>query len=100
MTKLAVLAANELTEGGCKVVRAGDVEIGLFVVAGEVWAYRNFCPHAGAPLSDGSIKGGVVRCPWHGWAFDLRTGAHVANPRCTLDAYRAEIAEGTVFVWA
>ena len=100
MTRLEVSKTGELTEGQCRVVRAGETEIGLFLVAGEVLAYRNFCPHAGAPLSEGTISGGVVRCPWHGWTFDLQTGAHVANPRCKLDAYRTEVVEGTVFVWA
>lgn len=100
MTKLAVATTDELTEGRCRVVTVAGVEIGLFVVAGEVRAYRNFCPHAGAPLSAGSIRGGIVRCPWHGWAFDLQTGAHVANPRCTLDVHRVEVVEGIVFVWA
>lgn len=99
MTKQAVAAADQLTEAKCKIVQVEGVEIGVFLVAGEVRAYRNFCPHAGAPLLDGPVRDGVVVCPWHGWAFDLRTGAHAANPRCTLDAYRAEIAEGTVFVW-
>ncbi len=41
-----------------------------------------------------------LRCPWHGWEFDLRTGAFVGNPRCTLDAYRVEIVDGAVCVWA
>jgi len=40
-----------------------------------------------------------LRCPWHGWEFDLRTGAVVGNPRCTLEAYRVEIADGTIFLW-
>ena len=100
MTRLAVAKTDQLTVGRCRVVRAGETEIGLFLVAGEVRAYRNFCPHAGAPLSDGTIGGGTVRCPWHGWAFDLQTGVHIANPRCTLDAHRTEVVEGTVFVWA
>ncbi len=100
MTKRAVASADELKEGGCKVIRIDGAEIGLFLMGTEVRAYRNFCPHAGAPLSDGPIQGGVVRCPWHGWEFDLRTGAHVVNPRCTLDAYRVEVDDGTVFVWA
>ena len=100
MEKHPVARMDELAEGRCKAVEVAGVEIGLYLVAGEVRAYRDFCPHAGAPLSEGSIKEGVVRCPWHGWQFDLRTGAHVANPRCTLDAYRVEVVAGAVFVWA
>ncbi len=99
MTKHAVATAAELTEGGCKAVQVAGVNVALFLVGGAVRAFQDFCPHAGAPLSGGVIRGGVVACPWHGWKFDLATGAHVANPRCTLDAYRAEIVEGTVFVW-
>ena len=100
MTRRAVARADELTENGCKVVEVDGVRIGLFLVADGVRAFQDFCPHAGAPLSGGRIDGGTVRCPWHGWAFDLDTGAHLANPRCRLDAYRAEVAGGTVFVWA
>ena len=99
MQKHAVARADDLVEGRGTPVRVGGVGIALFLVAGEVRAYRDFCPHAGAPLSGGTISGGVVRCPWHGWEFDLKTGAHVANPRCTLDALMAEVSAGTVFVW-
>ena len=99
MTKEAVASLDDLREGRCKVIRAGGLEIGLFLVAGEVRAFRNFCPHAGAPLSGGRIEGESITCPWHGWRFDLRTGAHASNPRCTLEAHRVEVAAGTVFVW-
>ena len=99
MQKHAVAKVDELAEGGGKSVRVGGDRIALFLVAGEIRAYQDFCPHAGAPLSEGLIKGGVVRCLWHGWEFDLKTGMHVANPRCALDAYQVEVIEGTVFVW-
>lgn len=33
------------------------------------------CPHAGGPLADGHIdQSGCVVCPWHRFAFDLRSG--------------------------
>ncbi len=108
MVKHEIAAANELAEGQCKLVRVANVEIGLFLIGGEHRAYRNLCPHAGAPLC-ASRNGGAVyergreplslRCPWHGWEFDLRTGAFVGNGRCTLDAYRVEIVDGAVCVW-
>ena len=43
---------------------------------GDVFVYRNRCPHRGGPLARGVVQDGrVVRCPMHGWRFDLATGA-------------------------
>ena len=108
MTRHIVAASGELAEGQCKLVRVEGVEISLFLIGGEHRAYRNFCPHAGAPLCAARAGGATyergsepdsVRCPWHGWEFDLRTGALSRNPRCTLDAYRVEVADGAVSLW-
>jgi nitrite reductase/ring-hydroxylating ferredoxin subunit len=48
------------------VVRAGT---------GEVFAIARACPHEGYPLEEGSVIGETITCPWHGWRFDLRSGA-------------------------
>ena len=51
----------------------GD-ELAVYNVDGEYYAIDNFCPHKGAPLSEGTICGHVVECGWHGWQFDVRSG--------------------------
>jgi nitrite reductase (NADH) small subunit len=51
----------------------GD-QLAVFNVDGEYYAIENFCPHKGAPLSEGQLCGHVVECSWHGWQFDVRTG--------------------------
>jgi nitrite reductase (NADH) small subunit len=51
----------------------GD-QLALFNVDGEYYAIENFCPHKGAPLSEGQLCGHIVECSWHGWQFDVRTG--------------------------
>ena len=112
MPECTVAAVGELSEGDCKLARVEGQEIMLFLIGGEFRAYRNFCPHAGAPLCTvrpGGIRPGdagyergrqpqSLRCPWHGWEFDLRTGAFVDNPRCVLDGYRVEVVDGWVHV--
>ena len=37
---------------------------------GDVFALRDNCPHRGAPLSAGRIRGDEVECCYHGWTFD------------------------------
>jgi len=41
---------------------------------GEVHALDDRCPHQGYPLSQGSVREGVLTCEWHNWKFDVATG--------------------------
>ena len=68
----------------------------MFNLGGEFFALINRCPHEGAPLaaglrvglsdSDGpghythSRPGELLRCPWHGWEFDMETGVGLYDP--------------------
>ena len=49
-------------------------ELAIYNVDGEFYATENFCPHKGAPLSEGTVCGHIVECGWHGWQFDVRSG--------------------------
>ena len=101
MIRHHVARTAELVEGRPKLVRIGGVELGIFCVGGgEYRAYRNLCPHAAAPICGGRVTAGVLRCPWHGWEFDLRTGAHRTHPATRLESYSVEVEGGCLFVWA
>jgi nitrite reductase/ring-hydroxylating ferredoxin subunit len=70
---------DELPEGRVKTVTAGTVSMALTHIDGEFFAMDNKCPHQGGPLGEGSIESGTdgqcwLRCPWHGWDFDPKTG--------------------------
>lgn len=54
--------------------------IALFNVDGKLFALDNTCPHAGGPLGEGTLQGDIIRCPWHGWKFNVRTGQCLKNP--------------------
>lgn len=44
-------------------------------VGGDIVVHSATCPHMGGPLADASVDGdGCLRCPWHGYGFDVRTG--------------------------
>lgn len=70
---------DELPEGRVKTVTAGVHSMALTHIDGEYAAMDNRCPHQGGPLGEGSIEIGEdkqcwLRCPWHGWDFDPKTG--------------------------
>ena len=73
--ELIVGAIGDVPPGRCATVELPDGEqLAVFNVGGEFYAIENFCPHKGAPLSEGVLCGHVVECGWHGWEFDVRTG--------------------------
>lgn len=70
---------DELPPGRVKTVTAGVHSMALTNIDGEYTAMDNRCPHQGGPLGEGSIEIGAkgecwLRCPWHGWDFDPKTG--------------------------
>ena len=100
---------SEIPPGGRKIVEVGGRSIGVFNVGGRLFALRNSCPHQGAPLCLGSLhgtaattrpgeyrwirEGEILRCPWHGWEFDVTTGRSIFNPHKTrVRAYDVTVA--------
>ncbi|MGH1362813.1 MAG: Rieske (2Fe-2S) protein [Calditrichia bacterium] len=57
-----------------RITLPGGEPIAIFHTASGYFAVRDICPHAGAPLHDGLIRGNQLMCAWHGWKFDLTTG--------------------------
>ncbi|HWL51912.1 MAG TPA: Rieske (2Fe-2S) protein [Chthoniobacteraceae bacterium] len=96
MKRHIVCRTSELREGERKLIEADGKSIGVFNVKGNYYALRNRCPHQFAPLCLGKVTGyappsqahefpwkrdgEIIRCPWHGWEFDLKTGQSVFNP--------------------
>ena len=61
-------------EGQVAEAQARDFQVCLAQVNGTLHAMENLCPHRQGPLGQGWIENGAVVCPWHAWAFDVRTG--------------------------
>lgn len=106
-----VCPAAELPPGGRRIFTEGSLSIGVFNVNGEFFALRNVCPHQLAPLCLGKITGTcapgsvgeyrwerdgeIIRCPWHGWEFDIKTGRSVFNPhRVRVKRYEVTLEPG------
>ena len=61
-------------------VEAAGQKIALFNIDGVFYAISDTCTHRGGPLSEGTINGVQVTCPWHGAKFDLKSGNAVGPP--------------------
>jgi len=96
MGRHVVCREGELDPGEVKIVDVEIRSIGVFNVDGEYYALHNKCPHKGAPLCEGRVtglmtsseppeislerEGEILKCPWHGWEFDIKTGESVVDP--------------------
>lgn len=87
---------GDLAPGDSMLVEGGPEVIALFNLDGGFYACSNVCPHAGAPLVQGFVRGTTLVCPWHGWSFDLSTGPEA--PKDGVIRYPVHIKEDTVYI--
>ena len=93
-----VAGVSDLATGQCATVTAGDKEIALFNVGGTFHAIESSCTHRGGPLGMGELEGCIVSCPWHGWTFDVTTGASMISPDFSVQKYEVQIQGNDVLV--
>ena len=115
MSRHVVAAARDIPPGGRKLVTVRGRPIAVFNLGGAYFGLLNRCPHQGASLCEGvttgllqspspgeyvySRKGEIIRCPWHGWEFDIRTGQSYCDPeRIRTRSYHVELAPGQMVV--
>ncbi|MEO0966619.1 MAG: Rieske (2Fe-2S) protein [Planctomycetota bacterium] len=73
-----VCERSALSEAEPKVcVRVGDRPVVAVLAGDAVHVVENICPHAGLPLGDGDLRGRVLTCPYHGYAYDTKTGRNI-----------------------
>ena len=65
---------------------------------GKFTAMDNICLHQGGSLGQGTVENGKVICPWHGWAWDPKTGVAVDHPDQKLKTYALKVENGDVFI--
>jgi nitrite reductase/ring-hydroxylating ferredoxin subunit len=87
-----VLPAAELAENTPTKAMLGATTLVLVRRGDVVHALKETCSHAGGPLSEGTLRGDTIVCPWHFSAFRLSDGAVRHGPASTRQvAYRARI---------
>jgi len=110
--RFPVCPAAELPVGARRLVDVPGVgTVGVFNVNGSYHALKSQCPHQGAQLCKGKLtgtaeptfdpgalpgirwtrEGEILRCPWHGWEFDIRTGKALCGEHWRVATYEVEV---------
>jgi 3-phenylpropionate/trans-cinnamate dioxygenase ferredoxin subunit len=88
----------ELPVGSVLVVRWEGEDIAVFVRPEGVFAVSNRCAHQHVSvLAEGHLEGLAVRCPRHGWCYDLRTGAAIDGSGA-IRPYELMVRDGWLYV--
>jgi nitrite reductase/ring-hydroxylating ferredoxin subunit len=119
MSEVNVGQASSYPDPGRKVLEIGGVEVGVFHLEKQFYAYVNSCPHMDGPACqglllpcttealtpDGESEGRVfsktqmnVVCPWHGMEFDIKTGEHPLDRRWRLQKLGVRVQDGDIYV--
>ncbi|NHM32888.1 Rieske (2Fe-2S) protein [Neobacillus terrae] len=114
--KHPVCMEEELQSGEMKSLKIDRIPVVVIrSKEGELFALRDVCPHKGPALSDGSLDGTctanepgeynfvkdgeILKCPWHSWEFDIRTGCSLFDPHnVRVKTYEVTEEDGKVFV--
>ncbi len=101
MAVVEVCPVEELPPGEVRIVHAGEISVGVYNLAGELYALEDRCSHDDGPLCEGDfdVEEGVAICPRHGANIDIRTGEPLTLPAVfPVETFRAWVEDGIVKV--
>jgi nitrite reductase/ring-hydroxylating ferredoxin subunit len=115
MSRHVVAPTGDIPPGNRKLFVIKGRPIAIFNLGGEYFGLLNRCPHQGGSLCAGIVTGllessepgtyaysrhgEILRCPWHGWEFDIRTGQSYCDPeRIRTKAYDVAAETGQTVV--
>jgi|TARA_B110001454_G_scaffold185538_1_gene181798 nitrite reductase/ring-hydroxylating ferredoxin subunit len=119
LREIFVAKEGEIADRDRKVVADNNLEIGVFRLGDEYYAWENNCPHSGGPVCQGRVMNRVTEalddrkrshgfrfvdedvhiiCPWHGFEFNIRTGTHPGDPQAQLNGFDITLRDGGIYV--
>lgn len=119
MREIFVAGVGEIADRERRVIEEAGVEIGVFRLGDEYFAWESNCPHQGGPICQGRIMNRVdevigaegrsegyrfveedvhIVCPWHGFEFNIRTGRHPGDPETRLRGFEVALRDGAIYV--
>ncbi len=88
----------DMPEGGIRAITLGGRAVILGRSGTRVTCFDDACVHLGAALYGGIAREGILTCPWHGFRYDLLTGACQSAPGLALRAHETMVVGLRVLV--
>lgn len=100
MTEFTEVAElKDVPPGERKRVEVNGERITLFNLEGELFAIFDQCPHKkSAPLVRGMLNGRGIKCPNHGYRFDLESGKCDRGAEWNTRVYQTKIENGKIWI--
>ena len=101
MALVNVAPLDEFPPGSVKIVRAGEIAVGVYNLGGELYAIEDRCSHDNGPLAEGDFDPdeGVAICPRHGARIDIRSGRPLSLPAVLpVETFPVTVEDGIVKV--
>lgn len=108
------VGSADLAVGERRIVEVEGRSIGIFNIDGNYYALHNRCPHMAGPLCEGPVtgttlptadggfvygmEGELVRCGWHGWEFEIKSGRCLISERIRAKSYRVTTEGGELIL--
>ena len=112
--KHPVARVEDIPPGGRKILKVKGREVGVFNLGGTYYALKNVCIHQGARVCLGKVtgttlpskvyefkygmEGQILRCPWHGWEYDITSGRSLFDEKVGVVSYPVSVEDGQIFV--
>jgi toluene monooxygenase system ferredoxin subunit len=97
----AELPLASIPEGSLTRVEREGSSLVVIRSQGRLYAYRDSCPHAFWPLSEGTLRDEILECPGHGWEFDVATGECLGTPGYCLSRVQVSVrGDAVVLEWS
>jgi nitrite reductase/ring-hydroxylating ferredoxin subunit len=117
--RIEVAEVSSFPAGESRIVETdGQISIGVFNVDGEYHALLNKCLHQNGPLCEGAVEPElvaewpgpghrvteeygtefVVKCPWHGWEYDLESGRLLRDEDIQVPVFETTVDDGTLYI--
>ena len=94
-----VARTDEIPTGKRKRVEIKGQRISIFNIDGEYFAIYDICPHKGTtPLIRGTLDGKAIKCPNHGYRFDLKTGECNIDPAFNTRVFPIKVEGGEILL--